>query len=71
MCKYCNKTFTGDANDDLVELNVKVNNFRLFGIQTYIEDSDGKAYIKTHLHDQNGNYIAIGSTKIYYCPVCG
>ena len=71
MCKYCNETFTGDANDDLVGLDVEVNGFRLFGIQTYITDSDGKVYIKTHLDEEHGRYVAIGSMEIHYCPVCG
>lgn len=71
MCNYCKETFTGDANGDLIGLDVTVNGFSLFGIQTYIADSDGKANISTHLHDEHGRYIAIGSMEINYCPVCG
>ncbi len=69
MCNYCKETFTGDANDDLVNIEIEVNGLRLFGIQTYIEGSDGKAHIKTHLDDEHGRYVVRpGAIKINYCP---
>lgn len=71
MCKYCDKAFTGDANDDLIGLDIEINGFRQFGIVTFIADSDGKASIQTYLDDQHGRYIAISSREIQYCPVCG
>lgn len=71
MCKYCNETFTGDANDNLINLEIKMNGFWMFGIQTHVEDSDGKAYIRTYLDDEGGCYIADGKMEIHYCPICG
>lgn len=52
MCEYCSKTFAGvpsDSNEKLVELKIEVNGFRMFGVTTCIEDSDGKAFINTYL----------------------
>lgn len=71
MCKYCDKTFTGNSNEKLVKLNIEVNGFRMFGVQTCVEDSDGKAFINTYITDQFGRCFASEAVKIQYCPVCG
>ena len=71
MCKYCKETFTGNTNDDLVGVEIKVNGLSLFGIHTYVDDSNGKTYIKSHLDDEHGRYIAAETMEIFYCPVCG
>lgn len=71
MCKYCSKVFTGDSNEDLIDLRIAMNGINVFGIQSYVYDSEGKVYIKTHLDDSNGYFIAAGTAEIKYCPVCG
>lgn len=71
MCEYCDKTFTGDINKEMVELEIDVNGYRMFGVHTCIEDSDENAVINTYLTDQFGRCFTNRAVKIRYCPVCG
>lgn len=71
MCKYCTEIFTGYTNDKLIKLEIEVNGIWMSRIQTHIDHSDGKTYIRTHLDDESGYPIADGKMEIHYCPVCG
>ena len=44
MCKYCDKLFTGEYSEDLSVVDVEVNSIKLLGLQTWISDSEEKAY---------------------------
>lgn len=71
MCKYCNATFNGESDENLIELDIKVNGFKMFKIQTCIERSDEKAVINTYIDDQFGRCFTSKAMRIQYCPVCG
>lgn len=74
MCKYCRETFTGEANEDLVFRNIKMNGVDVLGFHTFIEYSKETetVYIKSYLDEAvYGQCIAGKNVKINYCPVCG
>ncbi|WP_300847525.1 hypothetical protein [uncultured Parasutterella sp.] len=71
MCKYCNAALNGESDESLIELDVEVNGFKMFKIQTHIERSDEKAVINTYIDDQFGRCFTSKAMEIQYYPVCG
>lgn len=71
MCKYCNATFNSESDENLIELDIEVNGFKMFKIQTCVERSDEKAVINTFIDDQFGRCFTSKAMEIQYCPVCG
>ena len=73
MCKYCENTFTGNANETLLDNPVETaNGIFLCGSQVYIDrQSETEASLDITTDDIHGNTIVHTSVKINYCPMCG
>lgn len=72
MCEYCKSTFIGETNASLTGSDVEINGLKIGFINSFIDDRDGLAEIKTVFSPAFGDRsILSDSMRIHYCPVCG
>ena len=75
MCKYCDNTGYGNANECLTEVNLHATGGYhaafLFGSMSFIDSDETGVYLKEEITNGNSVVLAKSKVKIQYCPVCG